>query len=110
MQSQQKRTEVRRKLDRALTVRDLIAELEACDQDAVVVFQSDYGDYSHTQQALLVERVDEMTESCQRIETSAYSHSGLAICEDEDGFESEEGEDEDGLRADEQTKVVILSA
>lgn len=68
------------KLRTALSVRDLIGDLEQLDSNAVVVFTCDYGDYHHTQQALPVTSVDRMSHG-QKIIDSAYSQSGMALSE-----------------------------
>jgi len=47
------------KMKQALTVSQLMEQLERMDPDAKVVFVCDYGDYHHTQQALPVLEVDE---------------------------------------------------
>lgn len=74
-----------RKLRNAMTVADLIAELQCFPDDALVCFACDYGDISHTQQCLPVETADEL-ESDECLAESAYSQSGVAIerVEDED--------------------------
>lgn len=77
------------KMLKTLTVAELIEILEECRQDAPVVFASDYGDHSHTEQALPIKGEVEQT----MIQPSAYSDSGWAIAtddtEDEDEVESE---------------------
>ena len=75
----QNQNEIDRTLAGGLTVAQLIEALEDLPDDAVVVFGSDYGDICHTEQALVVGRVDEIDSGTERIETSAYSHSGIAI-------------------------------
>lgn len=94
--------EITETTDRAMTVRDLIEALEGADPDARVLFVCNYGDYSNTQQALPVE---EVVADCSlaNLATSAYSQSGLAIVEDGD-----EEEDEDGFPKDEDMPVVFL--
>jgi hypothetical protein len=71
-------TTIERKLSNALTVEELIDELQQYPKDARVVFACDYGDHSHTTQALPIETVDENTTEETIIE-SGYSSSGLAI-------------------------------
>ena len=90
---------VERKLKQGLSVADLIAELESMPQDAQVVFACDYGDHCHTQQALPVERCEEMNGGEALVE-SAYSKSGLAI-EDLD-------DDDYGSEGDDRLPVVVL--
>src|ERR1700730_2834405 len=71
--------EIDRTLAGGMTVAQLIEALEDMPEDAVVVFGSDYGDICHTEQALVVCKVEELDEATERLETSAYSHSGIAI-------------------------------
>lgn len=77
----------------AMTVRELREELESYDDDAVVLFACDYGDISHTIQALPVRSADEI-DCDERLAESAYSQSGAAIEDEEyrgDGEDDEEG-------------------
>ncbi|MCR4301814.1 MAG: hypothetical protein NUV51_09405 [Sulfuricaulis sp.] len=69
---------------RTITVGQLIEALQDQDPEAQVVFSTDYGDHSHTEQALpLRGRCESVT-----ITKSAYSNSGFAIAEpDEDDDE-----------------------
>lgn len=69
-----------RQLRNALTVAQLIEALQECNPEAKVVFTCDYGDHCHTQQALPLEEVRDL-DFCERLENSAYSQSGLALCE-----------------------------
>ena len=70
---------IEHKLRNALTVADLIESLQAIeDQDAVVVFGCDYGDHGHTEQALPVTVVEELSHE-ESISESTYSNSGLSI-------------------------------
>jgi hypothetical protein len=78
----------------SITVRELRQALfEVEDQDAMVVFTSDYGDIGHTQQVHPISGdVEEVA-----LEESAYSRSGWAIRSDEDYDEDRdepEGEDD----------------
>jgi len=83
-----------RQAKQALTVRDLIEELEALNPDAKVVFACDYGDHCHTQQALPVTNV-RVIEDDEYLSESAYSQSGMALRErDEDDDEDTEDEGE----------------
>ena len=66
---------VERTLEKAMTVADLIAELQGLAQDAAVLFVTDYGDYGHTQQALPLQSVD-MGDG--KLVESAYSRSDVA--------------------------------
>lgn len=84
-----------------LTVKELIEHLEELPQDARVFFACDYGDYGHTQQALPVDSVEELTEN--ELEESGYSNSGVALRNsDSDEDEDEKGSDED------PTPIVVL--
>jgi hypothetical protein len=81
-------------LERALTVAELIEALQDFSPDARVVFESDYGDYGHSMQALLVKRIDEV--EYRDFAKSRYSASGLVITEgleDEDDGEVDLDED-----------------
>lgn len=65
---------------RTITVAQLRAALDGEDDDALVVFTADYGDYHHTPQALpLRGLIDEAT-----ISESGYSHSGYQLDTDDD--------------------------
>ena len=70
-------SKVERELERAMTVADLIAELEQYDADAPVLFTCDYGDYHHTQQALPCQTVDQG--DSRDLKESGYSQSGIAL-------------------------------
>lgn len=70
--------QVARKLENALTVRELIECLENLPDNAVVLFTCDYGDHCHTEQALPVSHVDQLSEPDTIVE-SGYSHSGLKV-------------------------------
>lgn len=72
---------------KTITVAKLIELLEGESLDAKVIFSTDYGDHSHTPQALPIR--GETDTVC--IQKSAYSTSGFAIAEPE-----EDGPDEDG--------------
>ena len=87
-----------RTLRSAMTVADLIAELESFPEDAVVCFACDYGDHGHTQQCLPVKTVDEL-EPDEYLAESGYSCSGIAV-------EHRQEEDEEGDC--ESPQVVIL--
>ena len=82
---------VESKLQNGIIVGDLMEELKRFDPAAVVVFGCDYGDHSHTEQALPVESVDSLYEGSERIKKTAYSRSGLAIklIPDEDDYAEE---------------------
>ena len=114
-------------LNRAMTVEELMGDLQNMPPEAKVVFVCNYGDYHRTQQALPVQSVDE--ESSLNLVDSAYSQSRMALeerqaayfcpkCEeewamskcpkcgtrtvDESGVESSEEDDE------EQEPIVVL--
>ena len=71
---------------RTMTVADLIQLLSEQDPEAKVIFESDYGDYSHTRQALPLKGELESV----IIHGSAYSNSGFAIATVEDEEDSTE--------------------
>ena len=97
--------DVRNVLERALTVKGLMEILECLNPDAHVLFTCDYGDHSHTMQALPVENIKE--ELTARLKNSAYSQSNVALRdEDEDEEDGRADQDED---TDNAEKVVILS-
>lgn len=84
---------INRTLENALTVEELIERLQEMDPESRVVFTCDYGDYHKTQQALTVRNVDER--GAEEIRTTAYSHSGLALVDnDEENEELSEEEDD----------------
>ena len=95
---------VRRKLGGALTVQDLVDELKRCDPAALVAFESDYGDRSHTRQLSAVSNVDELDPLETTVYATAYSASGLAV-RDADGDEDERGSDD----PTDDLVVVVLS-
>ncbi len=65
---------------KTITVAQLRRLLECEDDNALVIFTSDYGDYHHTEQALGIRGdIDTVL-----IEKSAYSNSGYALVESED--------------------------
>ena len=69
---------------KTITVADLIDLLQDQDPDARVIVTCDYGDHSHTEQALAVRTADETDEHA--LVKTAYSSSGYAIDqEQEDG-------------------------
>ena len=86
--------QVERILNRGLTVAELLDVLESCNPDARVVFVCDYGDHCHTQQALPVGEAEELHHDYDELRESAYSQSGLALCErrrDDDDEDDEPG-------------------
>ena len=75
---------------RTITVRDLIDLLEGESPDARVIVSADYGDHSHTEQALpLRGELDTVT-----ITKTAYSNSGWAIAEPDEDAEDSDSSDE----------------
>ncbi len=81
---------------RTITVGKLRDLLEDEDQDALVIFAADYGDYHHTEQALpLRGDVEQVT-----ISASAYSNSGWQVNTTDD-------EDEEAAEIEAPTYVVI---
>ena len=70
--------------DQTMTVSDLIDYLKDFDDDAPVIFTSDYGDYWHTQQALPIRDLGRAN-----VQESSYSHSGHALAEDAEIGEAE---------------------
>lgn len=75
---------------RTLTVRELIDLLSNEDENALVITSADYGDRSHTAQALpLRGHLETVT-----IRESGYSNSGFAI-DDEDDLDASNDEDGD---------------
>jgi hypothetical protein len=89
-----------RRLRSAMTVADLIAELQMFPDDALVCFARDYGDICHTEQCMPVESADEL-ERDEFLAESAYSKSGVAI-------ERPREEDEDDDADCDGPDVVIL--
>jgi hypothetical protein len=89
-----------------MTVAELVEALQDRPEDAIVVFGSDYGDICHTEQALVVRRVEELDDETERLEASAYSNSGIAIESIVDGAES--GDESDESSDDDARDVVIL--
>ena len=90
---------VRYTLEKALTVKDLLEILEDMNPDARVLFACDYGDHSHTTQALPVESAD--AKPVSRLKASAYSQSEVALRDEyEDAVANAD--------ADEDEEVVIL--
>ena len=99
-----KQHEIYRALAQGMTVAQLIEALEDMPEDAVVVFGSDYGDICHTEQALIVGQIDEIDPCTERLETSADSHSGIAIESIVDGAECDDASPE----VEETVRFVIL--
>lgn len=76
-------SKVERVLSEGLTVRELIDELRSYSPQAKVVFGCDYGDRCHTEQALPVCQVDEISDE-EYLKESGYSTSGVSIERSED--------------------------
>lgn len=77
---------------RTITKAELIEALEDLNDDDLVIFSTEYGDYSRTVQALpLRGEVEEV-----RIGKTAYSNSGFEVVTDPDVDEEGFAEDEDG--------------
>lgn len=73
---------------KTITVAQLRALLEGENDDALVVFTCDYGDYHHTEQAVgLRGDVEEVL-----LEESAYSQSGFAVSKDPDELDDDKME------------------
>ena len=100
----QNQTKIDRALVRGMTVTQLIEALQDMPEAAIVVFGSDYGDICHTEQALVVSKVEELDDATERLEASAYSHSGIAI----EPIVDAAGYDEECPAAQDASRVVIL--
>lgn len=98
---------IQRVIGSGMTVAQLIAELEGLNQEAHVVFASDYGDRCHTLQALPVAEIEEFDDERQRFELSAYSDSGVELADRDDEDEDDEDDDFDYV-LDIGMPVVIL--
>lgn len=83
--------EIVSRINSAFTKKQLLEELEFIDDDALVLFVCDYGDHHHTQQALPVSEAEEML--VRDLSTSAYSHSGVALPDDDPDDEPSEPDD-----------------
>lgn len=82
---------VGRTLRSALTVGELITELQRLPADSVPVFVCDYGDHCHTQQALPVRSVRAPENAEYLADCPGYSQSGVALRErDEEDLEDGE--------------------
>ena len=98
---------VTRALRGALTVGELIAELQRLPADSVPVFVCDYGDYSHTQQALPIRQVTDPAEERYSLRASAYSQSGVALAEPP---EPDDDDPDNPAPEPDSTRFVILNA
>lgn len=82
---------------KTMTAAQLIEKLQRdCAPEDLVVFASDYGDRSHTQQAHAIRGAME----CGRLRETAYSGSGYAVVFEDD-------EDRFAALAEDRTVVVI---
>ena len=79
------KTQIADELQNAMTAAQLIERLQECDPDAPVLFTCNYGDYGRTMQALPIAEIDEYLST--DISASAYSHSGMAFQDEEEGFD-----------------------
>ena len=97
-----------RRLRNAMTVKDLIEALQDCDPDARVLFTCDYGDYSHTQQALPIKDCNSI-ENGQALVESAYSQSRMALedAADDDGQGPMADDQYEEFSAAEQNVVIL---
>ena len=77
-----------RKLEQAMSVEELIEELQRMPSKARVVFACDYGDRGNTQQALQVTEVLNGKDEWLELKETAYSKSGMAVRETEDRRDS----------------------
>lgn len=69
-----------RRLNRGMTVADLIEVLQDCDPEARVMFACDYGDISHTQQVLPVDEAADLSDlEGSYLADSGYSRSGVSL-------------------------------
>lgn len=82
---------------RTITKAELIEALSDLNDDDLVIFTSDYGDYHHTDQALSIRgEVEEV-----RITKSGYSHSGFQLMSEGHEGRYIDEEDESGEMRDE---------
>ena len=88
-------------LNSGMTVAELIEALGDQSPTARVVFAADYGDISHTVQALVVKDVEPI--DYNDISKSGYSQSGLAISDNSNGGDNDDDDGED------MEQVVVLN-
>lgn len=100
-------SKIQQLFNNAMTVADLIAELEELPQDAKVVFASNYGDITNTTQVTAVDDVCELGPEYY-LEETAYSNSGVCVEElDENELEEiDELQCEDDYDYEEAVKEV----
>lgn len=93
----------------ALTVEELRGALEDMRPDALVLFVCDYGDHSHTMQALPVAEVEDVAGEEVLVE-SPYSQSGAAIADIDLGdYGVGEGDPEaEAVYMDTRPNIVLL--
>ena len=71
-----------RLIQQATTVGQVKEMLEDYTDDTPIFFACNYGDYHNTQQALFISEAEEVDSSAMM--TSGYSHSGLAVEDDDE--------------------------
>ena len=64
---------------RAMTVAELMDQLATLPLDAIVGFESDYGDYTHTRQFLMIGTVRALDPNTEEIAPTSCSDSGFRI-------------------------------
>ena len=67
---------------RTMTVSALREALEGFDDEDLIVMSADYGDHSHTLQALVIGSAEALDGSMSVLTPTSYSASGVAIDED----------------------------
>ena len=91
-------------LNRGITVAELIEALQSQSPTARVVFAADYGDISHTVQALVVKDVEAV--DFNDISETGYSQSGLCIFNSSGELDSD---DEIYAAKQDEEQVVVLN-
>ena len=89
-------------LSRGMTVAELIEALQNESPTARVVLASEYGDFSRTVQALVIDSVDAVDYG--DLALTAYSQSGLCISDSSRGLENGEPD----LSDDEDMEQVVV--
>jgi hypothetical protein len=90
-----KSDECRTHFRRALTVAELIDELEQLEPAAMVVFETCYGDITNTRQLLAVQVAEQFDPASEYIYSTTYSNSGVAVRDREEEGDEDEGGQED---------------
>ena len=80
---------ITRLLENTMTVAELIEELGNYSPEAKVLLTADYGDRTHTVQALAITSVEDLDGSGETLATTGYSSSGVEVAEAEDGEDEE---------------------